>query len=147
MHPHCRAFLAEYVWVRLCTWPKGSYWRVKSLPISHMIEVFFDLTSSPCTNETLLSADIFSLNLATALQARLFLSRVIKLLINATLSFVCKHCVFILIVVSKHFIFSNKVDLSQERSVVILRKRLRWNYLLLHIGVILIIIKYCFSSV
>jgi len=27
-----------------------------------------------------------------------------------------------------HFNFSNKVDLSQERSVVILRKRLRWNF-------------------
>jgi len=25
-----------------------------------------------------------------------------------------------------HLFFSNKVDLSQERSVVILRKRLRW---------------------
>jgi len=33
-----------------------------------------------------LSADIFSLKLATAPQARLCLSRIIKLLINATLS-------------------------------------------------------------
>ena len=37
-------------------------------------------------NMGLLSADIFSLNLATAPQACLFLSRIIKLLINATLS-------------------------------------------------------------
>jgi len=33
-----------------------------------------------------LSADIFSSNLATALQAHLFISRIIKLLINAALS-------------------------------------------------------------
>ncbi len=41
--------------------------------------------------------------------------------------FVCKHFVFIWICISKHLFFSNKVDLSQERSVVIQRKRLRWN--------------------
>ena len=75
----------------------------------------------------------------------IFLSHSIKLLISATLStsppapkvfsfpkqfcisFVCKHCVFIQIVVWLHFIFSNKVDLSQRRSVVIPRKRLNWN--------------------
>jgi len=37
-------------------------------------------------NVTLLSAEIFSSNLATAPQARLFLFQVIKLLINTTLS-------------------------------------------------------------
>ncbi len=90
--------------------------------------------------EWYISADIFSSNLATAPQARLFLSRVIKLLINATLSLphptsqapflstiMLRLICLYLLVVSKHFIFSNKVDLSQERSVVILRKRLRWN--------------------
>ncbi len=38
------------------------------------------------------------------------------------------NCVFILIVVSKNLFFSNKVDISQIRNVVILRKRLPWKY-------------------
>jgi len=46
---------------------------------------FFFKISFYCKSKVV-SADIFSSNLATTPQARLFLSRVIKLLINATLS-------------------------------------------------------------
>ncbi len=51
-------------------------------------EIFYSLPPRNCVQKIIskLSADIFSSNLATVPQARLFLTYVIKLLINPTLS-------------------------------------------------------------
>jgi len=72
----------------------------------------------------------WSIFYSAPLQAHLSTLASIKLLISTTLSipfppkndvshYVCKHSVFILICVSRNYIFSNKVDLSQATSVLI----------------------------